>query len=509
MLRFLTALTLILLAAAPANAEWRRAVSPHFIVYSEGPPEEIREFTETLERFDALLKLMSPIAAEESPVPLTVFVVSQGSRIASLVGNAFVLGFYEAEMEGPMAVVPRRMRGEMSAEEVLFHEYAHHFMLKNYSTSYPGWFVEGYAELFSTTSFERNGSIRLGLPPAHRRHELWDRDAIPIRTLLLGSPRDVANYGSFSFYAQSWFITHYLTFDQEREGQLARYLALIGSGRPAQEAAVETFGDLETLERDFERYRRARSLPIITIRPENLPPLPQIRVESLPRGEQALVWHKLRYMRGVRPADVADFAQEVRAIAAAMPSEPAALQMLADAEYLAENFDAADRAVDALLAIRPDAPRALLRKGLIAIRRLETAENSEPDRWTEARRWIVRANRAAPDDPLILYRYYASFARQRIRPPDAARLGLARAFQLMPQVAELRMNLALSLVSERRYNEAEPLLASLAYAPHASPLRQAALEMLEKVQPLEDGAPMPAGEAQGSEVAAPVDGDAE
>ena len=46
------------LAAAPARAEWRRAESPNFIVYSEVSEARLRERVTLLENFDRLLRLM-------------------------------------------------------------------------------------------------------------------------------------------------------------------------------------------------------------------------------------------------------------------------------------------------------------------------------------------------------------------------------------------------------------------------------------------------------------------
>jgi hypothetical protein len=49
-------LTASLLAVCPAHAEWRRAVTPHFIIYSEGSAGSLYQFAQRLERFDALLR---------------------------------------------------------------------------------------------------------------------------------------------------------------------------------------------------------------------------------------------------------------------------------------------------------------------------------------------------------------------------------------------------------------------------------------------------------------------
>ena len=48
--------------ASPANAEWRRAETAHFIVYGDVPERTIRAYAQKVERFDALLRAYYPIA---------------------------------------------------------------------------------------------------------------------------------------------------------------------------------------------------------------------------------------------------------------------------------------------------------------------------------------------------------------------------------------------------------------------------------------------------------------
>ena len=53
----------MLAAAAPACAEWRRAVSTHFVLYSEASDEDMRTVATKLERFDGLLRHLMPVPA--------------------------------------------------------------------------------------------------------------------------------------------------------------------------------------------------------------------------------------------------------------------------------------------------------------------------------------------------------------------------------------------------------------------------------------------------------------
>ena len=78
-----------------------------------------------------------------------------------------------AKPAGAIAVVPRNTGtdGVFTGQLVLFHEYAHHFMLQYAPAAYPAWYVEGFAEVVSTASFERKGANAcLGVTQRPRMH---------------------------------------------------------------------------------------------------------------------------------------------------------------------------------------------------------------------------------------------------------------------------------------------------------------------------------------------------
>ena len=494
--RLLLLLVIALSFAAPARAEWRRAVSRHFIVYSEASPSELRQFAEKLERFDALLRMMSPVQPEDNGAPLTVFMPTYRDSVTDLVGSAFAAGVYYPRIGGSMAVAPRYLSNDsldhfgLDAETILFHEYSHHYMLENYTAAYPPWFVEGYAELLSTTRFNRDGSIQIGNPEGHRDAERTLRP-LPLRSLLFNNYWSLRGEDAATYYVQAWLLTHYLTLSDERPGQLRRYIGLLATGRPAEQAAEEAFGGVQALDRDFSRYRHAPSIPYIGISFEHAPAIPEIRIETLSPGEESIVWQRAIYMHGLRPEQAAGFAGTMRGRAATYPADPAVLQLLADAEFLASNDAAATRAVDALLAIQPNAPRALLRKGLIELSALEKSGDTAAPHWAAARSWVIRANRADPQDPLPLFEYFRSFQRQGVQPPPDAGLALLRAFELAPQDDDVRTMLADWLVAARRYHEAVIVLSPVAYSAHPSPQRAQAASLIDRVRPLADGADLP------------------
>ena len=491
MRRFFSLIILLWMTATPAQAEWRRAVSEHFIVYSEASPRELGQFARTLERFDAILRRLSPVPPQTTARRLTIFLPREQSTVAAVLGATYVAGFYHPSAEGSIAVAPRWVGGRANASLVLFHEYVHHFMLQNYAAAYPAWFVEGYAELFSTIRFLDDGSIRIGDWADHRAAEL-SLPPVPLRTLLLDDARNIRREHSWTFYSQSWLLTHFLMLSEGRGGQLSRYLAALSEGRSRAEAAQTAFGDLDAMERELTRYRRTRAIPTVTIRFSEAPTIGPVEIEALGPGEESLVWQQMHYLHGVEPGDARGFARRVRERAAAGPNEPAVLQPLADAEYLVDDLDAATRAVDALLALRPEAPRALLRKGLIEIRRLELAGERDSEHWIAARRWIRRANRADPDDAFVLSEYHRAFERQGVPAPADAVRGLERAFELVPQDSALRMRFATLLVGRRQYRRAATVLAPVVFSAHEDKVRDQAAALLESIRSLADGAEMPA-----------------
>ena len=116
----LALLASLLAGAVPAKAEWRRAVSNHFIIYSEASDEGLRAVAERLERFDGLLRRLTPVPAGEAARRLTIYMPRSVAAIEQLVGRPGVGGFYTADATGPFAVAPRlsverRFRGRCRA----------------------------------------------------------------------------------------------------------------------------------------------------------------------------------------------------------------------------------------------------------------------------------------------------------------------------------------------------------------------------------------------------------
>ncbi|MEJ8631562.1 hypothetical protein P0F65_20880 [Sphingomonas sp. I4] len=178
------------LSASPANAEWREARARHFILYGNMSESDIRAMATRLEQFDAVLRYffaLPEIEGQESN-PVTVYVVPNGAAVRRLYGKGSdnVLGFYQPRVSGSVAFTPMRGEGDnpndMQPQQVLFHEYAHHFLVGNSSSAYPAWFSEGFAEFTGTAKFDRTG-VMVGVAAQHRAYGLLMASKLPIETL--------------------------------------------------------------------------------------------------------------------------------------------------------------------------------------------------------------------------------------------------------------------------------------------------------------------------------------
>jgi tetratricopeptide (TPR) repeat protein len=480
---------LLLLCAATANAAWLEASSDHFVIYGDQNEKSIRSFSERLELFHAA---MAHMFGKQQPRPspsnrVTIYVVSSQDKVRELVaaGNPYLAGIYLPRAGAAIAVVPQDKDlgwdHALSGETVLFHEYAHHFMHGQTSRIYPRWFVEGFAEFFAGVKFRSDGSVALGVPPAHRGPELATARPVPIRTMLAfdggaGDPKHVYD----AFYGQSWALFHYLQFDPEREGQIQKYQHLLATGDSALEAAEGAFGDLDQLEEDMNAYVRRTRFSVLSIDRKHLD-IGTIRVRPLRPGEAEVMPVVLRSKVGVTPEQALKLVPEARRIAARHPDDPAVLAALAEAEFDAGFDDAAIAAADRAIALDPNRINAHIQKGYALFARAKAGASS-PESWKEVRGQFVKANQVEHDHPIPLVRFYLSYLEQGEPPTRNSVSGLEWAMQLAPFDPALRWMVVQQMIRDERLEEAARTVAPLAYSPHPGEHTERARQLLLEIE---------------------------
>ena len=474
MLRLL-AILLSLAIATPAAAAWQRARSAHFIVYADAGEAWLTDYVRALERYDMLLRLSFQIDDDTASAPLSVFVLNSVGQVQAAgprVKN--VAGFYAAGPGGALVVVPKSTGGAIqSAEIVLRHEYAHHLMMHYFPAAYPAWYIEGFADFVSTATFDTRNLPSLGAPPAARWLAAKNGPRLGLEKLLTIGAHDLTDYQRGAFYAESWLLTHYLNLTPARAGQLAHYLDLLNEGKAGREAAIGAFGDLKTLQDDFDRYRQQSSLRYYRIA-NPLVFSGAIALSPLDPAEAETIGARLALTHGV---DKDHRAAVVAALQKALvhdPNSAGTLTLLARAQLNLRAYDAAEAAADKALAIDPAQGRAALWKGLAIVGRLRDAGDKDAEKWKAARRWIIQANRADPSDPVPLRENFRIYRLLGLEPSQIAKDGLAQSYRLLPQNVGLRFEYAALLAQDGKPDAAIALLKPVANAPHGSPAPQAA-----------------------------------
>jgi tetratricopeptide (TPR) repeat protein len=470
---------LILAMAMPgvAHAAWYQARTQHFTVYSEGNDEKLRGFAERLEKFDYLLRRLTGVTDPEAGAPVKVYLLSSEDKVKKLARNSNIAGFYTTSDRNAFAVLSREAKDgkfDFGAEEVLFHEYAHHFMLHHFPAAYPAWYIEGFAEFFSVVKFPKDGSIEFGHVPLARVPGLVLASPYPVKNLFARDTDGLSLRDGDRYYGTAWLLTHYYQYNKTgRREEMQRYLDAVAKGVPDLQPDSYFAGGLDGLEKDLKAYMRHRlSASKFT---SSEVKIGAIDMQPTDPAQGALIEDELRLIDRPRTEDLPGIVTAIRATAAKFPDSAYARAVLAEAEWAAEQKDAALADADRAIAIDPKSARAQAIRAEVLLEKAHDSDKAED--WKAALSAIVRANRADTEDPVPLALFYRYHAMRGGKMPDLGYDGLYKAFTLLPQNPTYRMNLAHALAVRGDYARASALLDPIAYSPHGSEMRDAALRL--------------------------------
>lgn len=471
-----------------ANAAWNEAVSKHFHVYADESPEELKAFATKLETFDSAVREArgTPDVDPGAATQVTVYVLPDVAAIGRLYDGdreSGIAGFYEPRASGSVAFVPRR--GDvgayaLSAQSIFFHEYTHHLMLQDTDRPLPTWLVEGFAEFFATPIFNGDGSVTIGAPPRYRAEGLYDArtEGLPLNKMLSGDYKYLTGLEFESLYGRGWLLTHLLSFDLSRRGQLTRYLDEIARSTPPLKAAEMAFGDLKQLERQLDAYFKTDKFTVATIPASKLHVAP-VQVRPLSAAMADLMSAEIKRARGGSRLMAGSLAGHARSVIATQPQDSRAETLLAQLELAAKNYGAAEKAADAALSIDPKNIEAMLAKGSAMMGLAKS--NAKAADWDQVRLIFAAANRLDTEnaEPLILF--YRTFSAQGVNPTDNALEGLKYALVLAPQDAKLRLEYVGQMINDSRFGEARGALVPLAFSPHTGKAHDAVRKILDFV----------------------------
>lgn len=470
-------ITLTLGLTAPATAAWMRAETAHFVVYSDDSESDVRRMAVELETFDAVLRRFHQAPEQDGAGSnkLTVYVLDDIAAVQRLCGCGYAAGFYVGRASGSVAFTPRNDyaagKGDLTARTILQHEYAHHFLFGNFALAYPAWFSEGYAEFASTYRRDKSG-LTIGAPANHRAYGLFSGARLSVTAMFDPAGRKLTPEQRELLYGRGWLLTHYILLNQQRRAQFGKYLAAINSGTPSLTAARDAFGDLKQLDRDLDKYLRAKTISAVVMPPSAIPEQ-TATLRALSAGEAALIEQRIVSVRGVNTKTAGPLFAKARPIAARYPGNAVVQGWFAEMAFDADDLPAAAAAADRAIAADPKSVQGLLYKGLIGVRRA-ALDKGDAAAWRTARSYIIRANQLDNDNAQPLLSFYQSYAVEGREPTKNAVAGLIRAQELAPQDNDLRALAVVQSVRDGELARARRLLEPLAYDPHRGADNEAA-----------------------------------
>ena len=485
------------LVAAPARAEWLRAESEHFIIYGDSSERALRAYSQKVERFDALLRTYYPVAVDHEIPKLEIFLADglKDLRKASPGISASIGGYYSPNNGRIYAVT--NIASEMK-DEVLFHEYAHHFMYQMASSAYPSWFVEGFAEYYATADIT-DDRVQFGRHSPGRMNSLTQpvNSWASMENVLTWHVSASGRYRGSDYYAQAWAMTHYLMSTPERRAMLRQYLTAVARGAESVEAMQAATGrTAEQFQNDVRLYLLG-SIQMLT--PQIQIPVATVTITRLSPEEADLIWLDLRLdamsPTGDEDEDAADDPGEDQSPAAQARREREARERIERrGDLIREALAGAARhpggRTAALVEARahrlernPAAGFAVLEPGIaeetvdaatlrVAAEMLLDQAHGAPDPVEalalrrEARRYLARAMDLAPLDFRIYGGLNESRRGERGYPSDNDISTLEVAVALAPQSFDMRMRLADAYMTRNLPREAAAILQPVAHSPH-------------------------------------------
>lgn len=526
--RTVSCIAALALTALPgvAAGKWLRADTHNFVIYSNGEEKPLRDFAENVERFDAVLRDYIPVP-EKEPHKLTIYMVRDATMVGRIIGNRNIAGFYSPQLEGSFAVANRERSEQewaLTGTEVLFHEYAHHYMFRHLSASYPLWLQEGFAEYFSTVTFTKKGQSQVGKPAYHRAYSLLNGTRIPLKTLLTTkSYRELKSSGKLdTFYGRAWVLTYKLRQSPEGREQLRAYLTDFFAGMPLDQVAARNFPDFAATDKELDKFVTGKFAMLVSQQP--IPFQSRITIRPLDNVQSSLIDLRLQY---TNPKNAPGARNELAALAAANPGqsdawyELAAATLHADmfeqrAAFLAANIAKLKAGDDLAMAAVPDADidlfndlaiaRGAARQSAVSALEKAVATNNDngrahallasllmtdlrdrgagpaDKRWQDVRKHILAANASDKEDPVPLVLWYR-MQRQTVGTPSAtARAGLLKAFDQVPEVSWVRILFAFDLASQGDFKTARKIIEVIANDAHQGNEGAVALAQLDAME---------------------------
>lgn len=478
---------LLLGAATPGSAEWRRIDSPNFTVIGDVGARTLRDVAMKFEGFRETLTRVLTERATSTAVPTIVIVfpsdrsftpfkpLYQGKPVSDIAG--LFVGRQDANY---IAVLNQSQTDD--GMRIVFHEYAH-LVVSNVLRTVPPWLNEGLAEFYSTYEVSSDGREALiGRPIAHHLLELNESTLLKLGDLINvdhQSPLYNERNRRSVFYAQSWALTHRLLLGEPRRTPgLFVYLDGITQGLTPADAWQKAFG-AANVERELREYVRGRSFRAVKYKfPEKLASFDAWPVPLAPADAEAFLADFL-YQQGRLDEALA----RVAAADKLSPANPRALTIRSLIEIAKGERDAGAKH---LTAITPDDWLVAYTAAVGLVELFESRRETPADDQVQAARTLFDyVSQHHTEIPNVNARLAMLELRSAAGPTQEGRSAIERARLMVPGREDYALLHAQILARLKDYLAARNVIGPLmsgAYPPH---VRDSARDLMRYVLQLE------------------------
>jgi len=488
-------------------SRWFRAESQSFVVYSDTREEDVALLLDNLEKLDGLMRIYTLPArqAERQEPKLTLYYPSRLSDLREIDDDmpADAIGLYSSCASGVQgfSIQLERLQsledGQLEKAPLndslsyVFEAYARHFLYRHTDVRGPAWFMEGFAQYFSSVRFSERQMVVGRVPRAignylrflgnGRRYGLEWEDVLEQR---LGNAHSYAGDAGvrLEFEAKSWLLMHYALSSDDNRKRLSQYLQFVDSGASAMSAFERAFGVKRSdLDQTMWRY----GLRGLQVQRVVLPSLPAARTtfRTLPRaaGEFVLLDAAMKSCPGPKAGE--SLLKKVAALVARYPEVDRARFALGRAQVA---WGDPREALSGLKATPQGGEAGFEGELLTGMARLRLAEQGEGDarrsQLQVAKRHLQRATELdSRSQEAALASFRAEVAAED-EPDDVAVRRVISAWLTSRDVDALTRYAALAYAYVGEADQADRTLGSLARSARNPPLAQWARQWQRRLE---------------------------
>jgi len=473
---------------------WFRAESQHFVVYSNTRHSDVASLLSKLERFWYTLREFSQVDLNPpADTPKQTLYYLDDEHALSIVdpeAPAYAIGLYTASPDGAMGFgvhmycgenprVPLEKRPENEGLSYIFQAYARDFFYRHSPQRTPVWFIDGYAQYFSTTRFDGDQAV-VGMAPEALGKLLQRLGAgylysLDYADVLVGNDSDGRNEAGQAglkneFEARAWVLTHWILSSRDNLTRFQAYIAATRGGEDRVKAFKRVFG-LTPGELNHTLWLYLRKLQALKMTFKSLPEA-DIGFTDLPDSADPLLLAQAALKSDPGGKYGHALLSQVRSNAAKFPDSELAQLTLARAEIL---YGDPNAVLPWLMKTTQATPKDAEAQFLLG--RAELASGN----YAAASAAFAKAAEADPKSPEVAYGFYRAQILGAALDEDGAGAAVL-AYQEAPQVDAYAYHAGLVYAHLGRRDDAVATLHTIADNPRPSvwaPLARAWLARLD------------------------------